>query len=224
MGPGRTAFAPEPTVGTRPRLVVVQQPEADIPRWAYAWRNRAGFELDAHPTMPGADPCPGAAAGWSRVVADVAEATSAGAAVLVNRPCWRIPEKPRVVAAVQHLPEDLNVIADAAACAAALDGTVVLVHSTPVSFAERSVGLDSAVSSGLATLEDGLAFLAESPFDVPASAELLRAHPHELVNDKLEANVLVVGGSRPGQPSVLGRVTLGAVRNAPCPVVVTPRR
>ena len=130
---------------------------------------------------------------------------------------------PRVVAAVQELPDDADVLADAAACAGVLDGAVMVLHGTPVSFAERSVGLDSALTSGLDTLDAGVRFLADHRFGVRATSRLVRAHPHELVNDRLEANLLIVGGSRVGGIPGLGRVARSAVRHAPCPVVITPR-
>jgi len=225
MGPGSTAFA-QPPVTAHSRLIVMQAPDTGLPRWLVTWRSRAGFELVATPTMPAeeAQPCPGVAAGWARVVNDIAEATAAGTAVLVNRSSWSEPEEPRVVAAVQQLPDDTDVLSDAAACAAVLHGSVLVLHGTPVSFAERSVGLDSALNRGLDTLDAGVRFLADHRFGVPASSRLLRVHPHELVNDRLEANLLVVGGSRVDGAPGLGRVARSAVRHAPCPVVITPRR
>ncbi|HEX4248835.1 MAG TPA: universal stress protein [Pseudonocardia sp.] len=224
MGPGSTAFA-QPTVTAHSRLIVMQAPDTPLPRWLVTWRNRAGFELVSGPAMPAAEaqPCPGVATGWSRVISDIAEATAAGAAVLINRPSWSEPEEPRVVAAVQQLPEDADVLTDAATCAAVLHGTVLVLHGMPVSFAERSVGLDSALNRGLDTLEAGVRFIEEQRFGVPATSELLRVHPHELVNDRLEANLLVVGGSRVGGTPGLGRVARSAVRLAPYPVVITPR-
>jgi nucleotide-binding universal stress UspA family protein len=225
MGPGSTAFA-QPLATAHSRLIVMQGPDTALPRWLVTWRNRAGLELVASPTMPAdeAQPCPGVAAGWSRVVNDIAESTAAGIAVLVNRPSWYEAETPRVVAAVQQLPDDADVLADAAACADVLDGSVMVLHGTPVSFAERSVGLDSALTRGFATLDAGVRFLTEHRLGGRATSRLLRAHPHELVNDRLEANLLVVGGSRVGGPPGLGRVARSAVRHAPCPVVITPRR
>lgn len=220
-----TAVAPRPTaVRVHSRLEVIGGPDAPVPRWASAWCGHTGLELLRRPTLPASAFESGSGFdGWPRVAADVATSSAAGAAVLVSRPSWRRPGAARVVAPVQELPGDLSVLVDSAACAAELSGAVVLVHGVPVSFAERSIGLEAAVSRGRAVLEAGLAFLAREGFGVPATTRLVRAHPHELVNEELEADLLVVGGARLGSSRRLGLVALSAIQHAPCPVLVAPR-
>lgn len=224
MGRASTAVAPQPTgPGRHAWLEVIGRPETPVPRWATSWCGRTGLPLVRRPTLPVSafEPGPGFDE-WSRVAADVATSTAAGAAVLVSRPSWRGPGGPRVVAAVQDLPGDTSVLADAAACATALSATLLLVHGVPVSFAERSIGLDAAVSRGLATLAACLTSLARERPGVTAATRLVRAHPHELVNEELEADLLVVGGARCPSRG-LGPVVLSAIRHAPCPVLVAPR-
>lgn len=202
------------------RVEVVGRPDSPVPRWASDWCDQTGFELARMPEPEPADD------GWSRVVADLAAATEnaateAAAAVLVSRPSSRGPGAARVVAAVRDLPGDTSVLVEAAACAAAVQGTLLLVHGVPVSFAERSIGLDAAVSRGLAVLDAARDVVADT--GVETSTRLLRAHPHELVNEELEADLLVVGGPRPGRSSDLGLVARSAIQHAPCPVLVAPR-
>jgi nucleotide-binding universal stress UspA family protein len=118
---------------------------------------------------------------------------------------------------------------EAARCAGALPGDLVLLHCVPVSFAERSVGLDAAVSRGHTLLREcrrGLfERLAEGAPEQGGSisTRLVRAYPHELVSDDLDADLIVVGGSRLGAEGGLGLVALSVVRHAPCPVLVVPR-
>jgi nucleotide-binding universal stress UspA family protein len=120
------------------------------------------------------------------------------------------------------------VVADAVACAAAVDGALTFVHAVPRSFAERSVDLDGAVAHGLRLLDAAVAeSVALRPALVPAT-QLLRVRPHELVGEALDADLLVVGGARSGgpgsvQPGGLGLVAHSALHHAPCPVLVTPR-
>lgn len=230
MSTGRTVVVTRRTgAAMAGRVEIVGRPDAPVPRWASEWCDQTGFELTRRPTLPEPALRPGDGGDrWSQVVADVADSTAAGAAVLVSRPSSSGSGSARVVAAVQDLPGDSTVLVDAAACAAALHGTLVLVHGVPVSFAERSIGLDAAVSRGLAVLDAATAFL-ETAFlagegtGVTTSTRLRRAYPHELVNEELEADLLVVGGPRRGQTGGLGLVALSAIQHAPCPVLVAPR-
>jgi nucleotide-binding universal stress UspA family protein len=143
----------------------------------------------------------------------------------VDRPAER---RPHVVAALETLPDDDAVVADAVACAVAVGGALTLVHAVPRSFGERSVGLDGAVAHGLRVLEAAVAHaVALHPALVPAT-QLLRVRPHELVGEALDADLLVVGGPHSDhrgsvQPGGLGLVAHSALHHAPCPVLVAPR-
>jgi nucleotide-binding universal stress UspA family protein len=153
------------------------------------------------------------------VVADVTNSTVAGADVLINRAAPGGPSPPRVIAAVQELSEDRAALIDAAACAAALGGDLVLAHCVPLSFGSRSVGLDAALSQGVALLDTCLAFVTSQRPSVTVSTRLLRTRPHELVSERREADLLVIGAGRTDR---LGRVALSAVQCAPYPVLLVP--
>jgi nucleotide-binding universal stress UspA family protein len=215
------------------RLVVIERPGASLPGWVPRRRAGAALSVARHATLPPASAVwsPGAAEAWAQVVVDVARTTATGAAVLLNLPTSRATSTPRVIAAVQSAHDDLGVCVEAARCAAALAADVVLLHCVPVSFAERSVGLAAAVDRGGAVLRDSQRGLAgelatlhpRQGHDVPVSTRLVRAYPHELVSDDLDADLMVVGGSRLGTAAGLGLVALSVVRHAPCPVLVVPR-
>ena len=201
--------------------MVIGRPDIPVPRWTWAWCDDVGYELvrrpaDALDFGPGGDE-------WSRLAIDVAALGAAGSAVLVSRGTWRDHDSMRVVAAIEDLPDDEPVLVDAAASASRLGSSLQLVHGVPVSFAERSVGLDAALARGMSVLEDGLEFLTAHGAAANASTRLLRARPHELVNEQLEADLLVVGGARLGPSGRLGLVALSAMQHAPCPVLLTPR-
>jgi nucleotide-binding universal stress UspA family protein len=215
------------------RLVVIERQDADLPGWVPRRCASGGLSLVRHPTLPAASAvwCPGAAEAWERVIADVARTTAHSGAVLLNLPSTRRPLTPKVIAAVQASEDDLGVCLEAARCAAALFAEVVLLHCVPVSFAERSVGLDAAVTRGRTVLRECRRDMARElgrtgPHDnlaLATSTRLVRAYPHELVSDDLDADLIVVGGSRIGTTSGLGLVALSVVRHAPCPVLVVPR-
>jgi nucleotide-binding universal stress UspA family protein len=58
---------------------------------------------------------------------------------------------------------------------------------------------------------------------VRVMSRLLRAHPHELVTEDIQADLVVVGGAPVDSSRELGLVTLSAIQHAPCAVLVTPR-
>lgn len=226
MKSGSVALAPRPSGrGTRSALDVVERAGSALPDWVEAWRIDAGFELTRRPMLPSArsEVCPGAADGWPRVVDEVALSTAIGRTVLVNHGVWHASAAAPVVASIGEVADDASVLADAVSCATALDSDLVLVHGVPVSFAGRSVGVDAAVRHGRELLDAALAFVWRESPSVAVSANVLRAHPHELVSNRLQAQLLVVGGARTSLPGQLGPVTLGAVQHAPCPVLVVPR-
>lgn len=224
MGSGSSALAPR-THPSHGRVVLVDRPEVPNPSWVAAWCGDVGYELVRTPAVPDAL-LDGGPHGddWPRVAMQLAALSGAGSAVLLRRTAMRERNGMRVVAALCSLPDDDTVLADAAACATALGASLELVHGVPLSFAERSVGLDDAVGRGEAVLASGLAHLAGLPTPVTATTRLLRVRPHELVNELLDADLLVVGGARNGPGARLGLVALSAMQHAPCPVLLTPRR
>jgi nucleotide-binding universal stress UspA family protein len=157
------------------------------------------------------------------VLADVSGATGSGVAVLVNRPGRTSSAASCVVAAVDELPDDVEVLLDAAGCARALAAALLVAHAVPLSFAERSVGLDAALSRGRAALATGAQILAETRPPVSATTRLVRAHPHELVGQVDEADLIVVGGASVDSSPTLGAVTTSTILHATCPVLVVPR-
>jgi hypothetical protein len=222
MRSGRTALAAQRTrTRADPRLVLISGPELPVPAWASAWCRATGYEL-VRPTVPntGFEFGPQDDEG-PRIAEDVGVLSGTGTTILVNRSApGGGGGAERVVAAVQDLPADEPVLADAATCTRALRGSLQLVHCVPLSFAERSVGLDAAVTAGLTVLNAGLAYLNRRS-DVSATARLLREWPHELAGEDLSASLLVVGGARTGHR--LGLVALSALYHAPCSVLLTPR-
>ena len=88
-------------------------------------------------------------------------ASLAGSAVLLPHPSSATRSTPRpVVAAVRDLPDDDEVLAAAAEAARELGAVLSLTHVVPLSFAERSVGLDDAVERGRRLLDRGVERLA----------------------------------------------------------------
>jgi nucleotide-binding universal stress UspA family protein len=55
---------------------------------------------------------------------------------------------------------------------------------------------------------------------------LVRAWPHEILGERLDADLLVLGGPRAGsndRVGLVGLVAASAVRHAPCAVLLAPR-
>ena len=101
----------------------------------------------------------------------------------------------------------------------------MVVHGVPVSYGERSVGLDGAVARGHRLLEAARRRLEDEVPGAPVVTRLERAHPHEIVTEEA-AGLLVVGGpaaEAPYGPHRFGPVTSSAVHHAPCAVLVVPR-
>jgi nucleotide-binding universal stress UspA family protein len=132
-------------------------------------------------------------------------------------------DPPRVVAAVRELPDDEPVLAEAVAVSRKLGGTLVLLHAVPLSFAERSVGLDRALEHGRRVLDDATARVVAAGA-APPRTRLMRMWPHELVGERLDADLLVIGGPRPRPPRRVGLVASSALAHAPCSVLLVPRR
>ncbi|GEL20372.1 universal stress protein [Pseudonocardia asaccharolytica] len=192
---------------------------AEIPGWVERWCAAAGRELVLRsPAARSATFTEPAVAQRARLIAELA-----GHTVLVAHPAPAATGRPQVVAAVRELPDDAQVLADAADAAAHLGAVLHLVHGVPQSFAERSVGLDAAVERGRRVLAAGIDALRAHAPGATVTAELARAHPHELVGEDLDAQLLVIGGPRIRRPRMLGLVARSALAHAPCPVLFVPR-
>ncbi|MEJ3653274.1 universal stress protein [Actinomycetes bacterium KLBMP 9759] len=128
-----------------------------------------------------------------------------------------------IVAAVQRLPEDEALIVAAAECAAVTGTRLVILHAVPRSFGERSVGIAEALAHASAVVRDAAAIAAAAAPDVDVTTRVVRARPHEVVGEDLDASLLLVGGARSGHDEQLGLVTLSALHHAPCAVLIVPR-
>ena len=124
--------------------------------------------------------------------------------------------------ALRGLPDDAAVLADAIDAVVHLRGSLTLVHGVPLSFGERSVGLSDALRRGDDLLLDARA-LVDAGADLPVDTRLVRAWPHELVGEQLDADLLAIGGPRAGVEGGVGLVAATAVRHAPCPVLLAAR-
>ncbi|GAA4542127.1 universal stress protein [Pseudonocardia xishanensis] len=193
-------LAPSPTrAGPRP-LVVVATAGAPVPGWVRDW---ADGEPDVVPAGPA-------------LVVSAAARGADGPLLLLRSPA---PEAPRtVVVAVQEQAADAPVVEAAVALSEACGARLRIVHAVPRSFGARSVGLGEAVQRGRRLVGGAAAGVGGS-----AVGELVRAWPHEVLDETLDADLLVVGGARPAQPTELGPTTRSALLHAPCPVLVVPR-
>jgi nucleotide-binding universal stress UspA family protein len=201
-------------VADRLRHATVAPTDPLVPEWVVRWCRRTGWDLRHH---PGTGP---AAAAAAAALAD---------RVLVLRTGGATPDDHRrhVVCAVHRLPDDAAVVADAAASAAGLGARLTVVHAVPRSFAERSVGLAAALTRGRQLLDAAVTRAAAHEPGLPVDCRLLRVRPHELVGEALHADLLVVGGARPGcsgnAAAGPGLVAHSALHHAPCPVLLAPR-
>jgi hypothetical protein len=205
-----------PTSVTRPAAIrqnplLVVTANHPVPDWADDWCRRTGRRL--------------------RVVL-IAEGVERLAAVAANAGNSMIvptgdpgagPAAPGVVAAVRDLPDDDAVLVEAASAAAHLALPLIVAHVVPLSFGERSVGLDEAIEHGHRILETAAERLTVERPGLVVRPRLLRHHPHELVGEELNAGLLVMGGPRRCVPARLGLVASSAVLHAPCPVLLAAR-
>lgn len=202
---------------TRSPLVVVTD-DSPVPEWVTTWCGQTGRRLRVRRVPQPHVSGPATPLARVQAVTEVADRL-----VLLVRPVRGRRRPPRVVAAVDALPDDSPVVATAAEIAQQRGAGLVLLHGVPLSFAERSVGLDSAVERGRELLETTVRHLHQAYPDVAAVAELHRAHPHELVGADLDADLLVAGGAYLGHPVRVGPVARSALHHAPCPVLLVPR-
>jgi nucleotide-binding universal stress UspA family protein len=209
------------TFAHRPRRVdglVVVSDTPDLPGWVRDWSRRAGRQVRIHQTQvraPGHGPTPpGLLAAISAWATDPVLVVPAGSADNLLR---------QVTAALHDLPDDEPVLAAAADTARRVGGPLVLTHALPVSFAEHSVGLRSALAHAHHVLDASARRLAAENPEVTVEPRLLRAHPHELVGENLDTGLLVIGGPRRGFTDDLGLVARAALNHAACPILIVPR-
>ncbi len=204
-----TAVPPRPRrVG---RLVVVGD-GPEVPPRVREWCRRTGRELRTHLTPVGSLP---------ELIEAIGPCVDDPVLVVRGEPDFRT-----VTVALRALPDDAPVLDAAARAARDVGGTLQVVHGVPVSYGERSVGLDGAVERGYRLLDAARDRLAAEIPDAPVVTRLERVHPHELVTEET-ADLLVVGGpaaEAPYGPYRFGPVTASAVQHARGAVLVVPRR
>jgi nucleotide-binding universal stress UspA family protein len=210
-----TALAPRP-----PRLdrLVVLSDTPNLPGWVRDWTHRTGRELRLH-TVPVRTPDHRTTP--PQVIATIT--ASAADPVLVIPPGSPDTAVPHVTAALHDLPDDAPVLTTAADTARQLGGPLVLTHGLPLSFAERSVGLRTALQHAHDLLDTAAQQLIEDAPDIRVLTRLVRAHPHELVGEDLDTGLLVIGGPRRHVPDDLGPVARTALHHATCPLLIVPR-
>jgi hypothetical protein len=199
----RTVARPPGPALDRPRLTVLSE---SAPAWAERWCALAGLQRVDRPGGPD-------------VGRDAEAAGRVSSAVLRPGDVPGLPPRPRVLAAVRDLPHDEPVLRAALGLAELAGGVLVPAHAVPVSFGERSVGLEDAVRRGRDTLDDAVTAVATAVASrVPVEPRLLRMWPHEVAAAAPDADVLVIGSGVP-----LGPVARSAVWHAPCPVLLLIR-
>jgi hypothetical protein len=212
MSQRTSALAPPPALYRPAEALVVMAHEPDVPAWVARACRRSGRQVRI-------EPAPGSAEDRLRTVAALA-----GRSVLVmGADDAGRPGTGRVVAAVRDLPSDASVLAEAAAAAVGLEAALVPVHGVPLSFGERSVGLTDALARGHEVLDEAVAQLTAAVPGLAVLPRLLRVHPHELVGEGLDADLLVLGGPRHRIPARVGLVGCSALQHAPCPVLLAAR-
>jgi nucleotide-binding universal stress UspA family protein len=203
--------------------VVVVSYSSGAPDWVVDWCRRSGWWLRRqHLPVAAQGDLPAQPVGQ---IADIAAAAArrGGAVLAVSGPAPVRSSPRRVVAAVQALPDDAPVLADAAAVALHMGAELVVAHGVPTSFAERSVGLDAAVDNARRLLEAAVGAAVDAVPGLTVEPCLLRVRPHEMVGEGLDADLLVLGGPRLSAPGGLGLVACSALHHAPCPVLLVPR-
>jgi len=221
MNGGLTLASRPPRLDRPDRLVVVGD-ATNLPEWVRDWCHRTGRDLHLHAATvrpPGHRPAPphllAAIARWGAdpVLVVPPGATGAAAGAVIRH----------VTAALHDLPDDAPVLAAAADTARHTGSRLVLTHGLPISFAERSVGLRTALDHAQHLLDAAARSLAADTPDLTVETRLVRVHPHELVGENLDTGLLVIGGPRRRIPDDLGLVARTALHHATCPVLIIPR-
>lgn len=220
--PGTTLLACRTSAARGAVVVVVDGPSA--PDWVLRWCRRSGRVL-RHEPSPASPSDPTTATRRVATIAGIAAAAArrGDVVLVVSGADLDRTGPPRVVAAVRDIVDDAPVLDEAVMTAAHLGAELVVAHGVPTSFAERSVGLGDAVEHGHAVLDLAVEWASRAVPGLRVRPWLVRARPHELVGEGLDADLLVLGGPRSAYPGQLGLVTCSALQHAPCPVLLTPR-
>src|SRR3954453_1148039 len=168
---GGTALAPRPPQHNRADRLVVVGDTSNLPNWVRDWCRATRRELHMHATpvrAPGHRPTP------AHLLSTIT--ACANDPVLVVPPDPAGTEVRHVAASVHDLPDDAPVLLAAADTARYVGGPLVLTHGLPVSFAERSVGLRSALTQARSMLEAAAGRLAADSPDLTVETRLVRAH------------------------------------------------
>jgi nucleotide-binding universal stress UspA family protein len=204
------------TITARDEVVVLTA--AEPPAWLGRWCRATGRHPRAAPVLAG-----GFGAGGTGPVELAVSNARLGSAVLLHRAPWCGADAQRIAVGVKTLPDDGDAVVAAAQCAVAMDADLVVLHAVPTSFAERSVGLGAAIDRGHALLAHATRVAHRAAPAVGVTVQLMRALPHEIVGESLDANLLVLGGHRPVTYGALGLVALSALHHAPCSVLLVTR-
>ena len=201
------------TITARDEVVVLTG--AEPPAWLSHWCRETG-------RRPRAAPAPAGRFGTGRMHPAELAASNArlGSAVLLPRTPRCRTDAQRVAVGVKTLPDDGKAVVAAAQCATAMNADLVVLHAVPTSFAERSVGLGAALDRGHALLAHATRVAHRAAPEVGVTVQLMRALPHEIVGESLEADLLVLGGHRPVTDGALGLVALSALHHTPCSVLL----
>jgi len=195
----------------------------EVPAWARRWCDSSAREVrrcrvPAHPAEP-------ASADRVTAIADITSRAARDGSTVLVLPVVRQDRgaPPRVIAAVRHLPDDVQALTEAAVCARSMGADLVVAHGLPASFGERSVDLDDAVQYADQLLDAAIRVATSNVPGLRVRPWLARVLPHELVGEQLDADLLVLGGPRADRWEQLGLVARSALSHAPCPVLLTPR-
>lgn len=199
-------------------VLVVVTDGSPVPDWVATWCEHTGRSLRERRVPEPQTSGPATPLARVQAVAAVADRL-----VLLVRPARGQRRPPQVVAACDALPDDAAVVAAAAELAQQRGAGLLLLHAVPLSFAERSVGIDVAVERGQQLLDTAVEEVRRAYPGLAVVARVHRAHPHELVGADLDADLLVIGGSYPERPVRVGPVTRSALHHAPCPILLVPR-
>ncbi len=185
---------------------MIRENRATAPAWIWRWLASSGRRIRVLSDID----CPGPSG-------------PADLALAMPRHSSFGPPQGLVTVALRSLPDEQAVLDTAAEAATYIGAALAVRHAVPLCFAARSVGLDDAVDHGHLLLAAAHDQLATAHVALPVVTELRRVRPYELVGEAVDADLLVLGGTRPGFGHRLGLVARSAAQHAPCPVLLVGR-
>jgi nucleotide-binding universal stress UspA family protein len=200
-----TTPAPLPVRRTTRRPTGLVVAGTTVPTWVRLWCDRSRRSVAARPADA------------------LGTASATGHNVLIPRTDPPTAHRPRVAVALRDLPDDASTLIDALNAATQLGGRLTVLHGVPLSFGEHTVGLTKVLRHGRDLLDQARELAASAGADTAVEVKLIRAWPHEIVGEGLDADLLVLGGPRTGSTGQLGLVTASAIEHAPCAVLLAPR-